>query len=173
MILGLLCHEDLTGYEMKKKIDTSLSFFYNASFGSIYPALNQLSEQGYVISHYDSENNRNKIFYSITSKGREYLNDWLRGDTEKNVLRYETLLKLLFGNESGFSNTYDMINRFESDIRNALKTLRFFASNLSSHLDEDDHKYYYLTVKFGIRSYEAYLTWCQESKDLLESWMKI
>lgn len=173
VILGLLSHESLTGYEMKKRIDSSLSFFYNASFGSIYPALNSLMQSGYVISHESLDNNRNKITYTITPKGQDCLKDWLVSGMEKNELRYETLLKLFFGNEAGFRSTFDLINRFEADIRKELKMLRVFASNLSSHLQDDSHKYYYLTVKFGIRSYEAYLTWCQESKELLESWEKV
>lgn len=173
VILGLLNHESLTGYEIKKRIDSTLSFFYNASFGSIYPALNHLSRDGSVTSSEDRESSRNKITYSITVKGQDSLREWLLSDLEKNELRYETLLKLFFGNEAGFQNMYEMIERFEADISGKLKTLRVFASNLSSHLEDDSHKYYYLTVKFGIRSYEAYLTWCQESKELLESWMKV
>ena len=29
VILGLLNHEDLTGYDIKKRIDSSISFFFN------------------------------------------------------------------------------------------------------------------------------------------------
>ncbi len=43
MILGLLSHENLTGYEIKKRMDGSLNFFGGASYGSIYPTLNDLS----------------------------------------------------------------------------------------------------------------------------------
>ena len=39
VILGLLSHEDLTGYEIKKRMDTALKYFWGASYGSIYPAL--------------------------------------------------------------------------------------------------------------------------------------
>ena len=39
VLLGLLCHESLTGYEIKKRLDTRLRLFWSASFGSIYPAL--------------------------------------------------------------------------------------------------------------------------------------
>ncbi len=42
VLLGLLSHEPMTGYEMKKRLDTSLRFFWGGSFGSIYPTLNQL-----------------------------------------------------------------------------------------------------------------------------------
>ena len=44
VILGLLSHEDLTGYDMKKRIDNSISFFWNGSFGNIYPTLKELED---------------------------------------------------------------------------------------------------------------------------------
>lgn len=42
VILGLLSHEDLTGYEIKKRMDTTLKYFWGASYGSIYPTLSEL-----------------------------------------------------------------------------------------------------------------------------------
>ena len=39
VILGLLSNESMTGYEIKKRMDTTLKFFWSASFGSIYPTL--------------------------------------------------------------------------------------------------------------------------------------
>ncbi|MDE6213546.1 MAG: hypothetical protein K2M70_08765, partial [Lachnospiraceae bacterium] len=29
------------------------------------------------------------------------------------------------------------------------------------------HKYYLLTVEFGIKTYQTYLEWCQEAKNIL------
>ena len=46
VILGLLSHEELTGYEIKRRIDSSLSYFWGASYGSIYPTLNSLVDDG-------------------------------------------------------------------------------------------------------------------------------
>ena len=46
VLLGLLSHEDLTGYEIKKRMDTSLKYFWGASYGSIYPALGNLVDRG-------------------------------------------------------------------------------------------------------------------------------
>lgn len=42
VLLGLLSHEPMTGYEMKKRLDTSLRFFWG---GSIYPTLNSLKKK--------------------------------------------------------------------------------------------------------------------------------
>ena len=99
VLLGLLSHEPMTGYEMKKRLDTSLRFFWGGSFGSIYPTLNQLEKEGKVTKENISSNGRGKISYSITETGRTDLKEWLEKPSEKDEIRYETLLKLFFGNE--------------------------------------------------------------------------
>ena len=48
VILGLLEHENLTGYDIKKQIDGAINFFWKASFGSIYPALKDLEKNGLI-----------------------------------------------------------------------------------------------------------------------------
>ena len=62
ILLGLLRHEPMTGYDMKKRIDNPIGLFWQAGYGSIYPALTRLEEQGYV-----SKKN-------VSMSGRERLN---------------------------------------------------------------------------------------------------
>lgn len=170
VILGLLSHEPLTGYEIKKRLNTSLRFFWGGSYGSIYPTLNELEKNGKVTKKGTRSNGREKITYSLTEKGTSYLIEWLNDPVEKDELRYETLLKLFFGSENGFDGARDHIARFAENARSELKILRMFADNLLNCLDEDTHKYYYLTVTFGIRTYESYLKWCKEAIDLIDKW---
>lgn len=83
VLLGLLSHEPMTGYEIKKRLDTSLRFFWGGSFGSIYPTLNQLEKERKVTRENTSSNGREKISYSITEIGRTDLKEWLEKPTEK------------------------------------------------------------------------------------------
>ena len=71
VILGFLAHEDLTGYDIKKRIDGSISFFWKGSFGSIYPALSDMEQQGLVKrKKSDNSGGREKIAYHLTKKVR-------------------------------------------------------------------------------------------------------
>lgn len=83
VILGLLSHEELTGYEIKKRMDTALKYFWGASYGSIYPTLAGLVERGLANKREAGENKRNKIIYTITEEGRRYLKEWPRQPIEK------------------------------------------------------------------------------------------
>ena len=169
VLLGLLSHEPMTGYEMKKRIDTTLRFFWSGSYGSIYPTLSQLEAQGKVTRENSSSNGREKITYSITEYGKRELRGWLEKPVEKDELRYETLLKLFFGKENGAKGAKEHIERFEDKCRRELSVLNMFAANLLQYIQDDTHKYYYLTVRFGIKTYEAYLEWCKEAKEQLSA----
>lgn len=168
VILGLLSHEELTGYEIKKRMDTTLKYFWSASYGSIYPALNDLVNRGLAAKREDTKSRRNKLIYNITESGRNYLKKWLALPIQKDELRYETLLKLFFGNEQGEEQAIIHIEAFERKIQEELPYLLQAETVLKKNLNEDSsHKYYLLTVEFGIKTYQTYLEWCKEAKKLL------
>jgi len=169
VILGLLSHKPMTGYEIKKQMDYSLRFFWGASYGSIYPTLNNLVKDGMIVSKDISENGRDKIQYTITEKGSKHLKKWLILPVEKDELRYETLLKLFFGCENGVQETLHHIEVFENKTKKELAFLKMMEAELEQIKDtEDAHIYYLLTVRFGVKTYEAYLSWCEEAKKCLE-----
>jgi len=168
VILGLLSHETLTGYEIKKRIDTTLKYFWSASYGSIYPALNILEKDGLVSKCETKENGRDKIIYTISDKGKLHLKEWLEIPVVKDELRYETMLKLFFGCEAGRDISLKHIQNFEDKIKVELQYLQGTVKILSHLNEEETHKYYMLTAMFGEKVYQAYLEWCQEARKILE-----
>ena len=73
--LGILTRGDATGYEIRKLFeDGGYQHFVEASFGSIYPALNRLTEEGLVSVREESQEKRpDRKVYSITQAGRTTL----------------------------------------------------------------------------------------------------
>ncbi|MBQ5316420.1 MAG: PadR family transcriptional regulator [Oscillospiraceae bacterium] len=168
VILGLLAHEELTGYEIKRRIDRSLSYFWGASYGSIYPTLESLVKNGFAEKHSDEDSARNRQIYSVTPEGRERLKEWLSEPVQRDELRSETLLKLFFGNEAGEGQTAGHIRAFREKTESSLAELYTAEKNLSACLDDDRaHGYYLMTVQFGIRTYEAWIKYCDEMLDRL------
>jgi DNA-binding PadR family transcriptional regulator len=168
VILGLLSHEDLTGYDIKKRIDGAISFFWKGSFGNIYPALKDMENQGLIVKSDTSVGGRERISYHITKDGKQALKKWMADEQAGNELRYETLLKLFFGGVEKKEVTIRNIELFEEQIRQELKLLKTYGEALKTQLDVEDHIYYYLTVSFGIDTYEAYLKWCSKAKKMLQ-----
>lgn len=168
VILGLLSHEPLTGYEIKKRIDTMLKYFWSGSYGSIYPTLSVLVQNGFVTKNETVENGRGKIIYTITEAGRVNLKEWLAAPVTKDELRYETLLKLFFGSVAGTEVSLEHIVNFEQKIKSELPLLEGVVNTLKGIPEEDTHKYYMLTAMFGVKAYQAFLEWCHDAKQILE-----
>lgn len=70
--LGILTRGDATGYEIKNLFQNDgYQHFVEASFGSIYPALNRLTEEGLVSVRAEAQEKRpDRKVYSITPAGR-------------------------------------------------------------------------------------------------------
>lgn len=168
VLLGLLSHEPMSGYEMKKKIDTWLTYFWSGSYGSIYPTLAQLEKKGLVMKESVGDTGRNKNIYTITENGRRHLSQWLKEPEAKDELRYETLLKLFFAQEGGADTAIEHINIFAEKVKRDIAMLETAYQNLVHLQDDPTHRYYLLTVMFGLKSYESYLQWCEEAKQLLK-----
>jgi len=165
VILGFLHHEPMTGYDIKKRIDNELKYFFSGSFGSIYPALNSLEKAAYITKHEVRDSGRGRIVYDITSQGEQYLHEWLKSQSSKDELRYETLLKIFFGACVDREYILTQIESFEQKTLENLKMLEFFEKNLEEVIDESkDHLYFLLTVRFGIETYRGQLNWCKSAK---------
>ena len=168
VILGLLGHEELTGYDIKKRIDGAISFFWKGSFGNIYPTLKDLETEALIKKSSSSTEGREKITYKITAKGKKALSEWLKDEQATNELKYETLLKLFFGGAADRKVSVHNIEVFEEKVKCDLELLKSYEQLLKKDLKNEDHLNYYLTITFGIESYEAYLKWCSKAKKLLK-----
>jgi DNA-binding PadR family transcriptional regulator len=168
-ILGMLSHESMTGYDLKKRIESSLGYFWNAGFGQIYPALSLLEGQGYVSKQTQVEDKRPKrIVYSITELGMGELKQWLEAPVAREDVKYEILLKLFFGKLSPPDKNIAIIEEFQCRNAKALTELQGFQRELEQVMGQsEDHLYYYLTVLFGEKVFKAYLEWAEEAKALL------
>jgi DNA-binding PadR family transcriptional regulator len=172
-ILGLLNHMDMTGYDIKKRVDETLGFFWNVGFGQIYPTLRVMEETELITKIEETGEGRNRIIYRVTEKGREELRNYLRTPAEKELVKYEILLKLFFGSMLKPEENINLIKDFKDKSAKDLNILTMYKEQLSKVLDTDeDHIYYYLTVIFGEKIYRAYQEWAGEAEELLSK-MKI
>lgn len=174
IILGLLSHENLSGYDIKKRIDSMISYFWEIGFGQIYPTLKALEEEGAVIKGPgEAGKGPERNIYSITEKGKTILQEWLILPEAKEYTRYEILLKLYFGNMVSLDENIQRIEMFKERHQKNLEMMGFFKTNLEQVLDNDkDHLYYYLTVLFGEEVYKGYIRWAEKAAEMLDSTKK-
>lgn len=180
VLLGLLNEENLTGYEIKKIVDTRLSFFWSESFGQIYPELKRLAAGGLIAvcgesaaadgkSSTSAGSSKQSIKYQITGPGRLELQEWLKSPVEKEIIRYELLLKLYFSNASSSAAMLEHIREFESNHRRQQQLFSKFEAQLKQNLDvHSNHSRILMVLSFGQKLWESYADWCGQTIALLE-----
>ncbi len=97
LCLAILNLGDATGYEIRKlSTDAEYSYFVDASFGSIYPALNKLEIDGMVTCRLEAQDGKPaRKVYSITDAGRAGFLETLKIPPQHDLFRSEFLLLAL------------------------------------------------------------------------------
>lgn len=97
LCLGVLTERDLTGYEIKQHFEEAFSHFFVAGYGSIYPALADLTRRGLVgCTSVLQEKRPDKKVYSLTPSGREALIGELVATPPRHKVRSEFLVLMVF-----------------------------------------------------------------------------
>lgn len=64
----------LHGYGIARRIETTSGRLLIVNYGTLYPALIKLEQEGYIASEWGfSETNRRAKFYKLTAAGRKHL----------------------------------------------------------------------------------------------------
>jgi DNA-binding PadR family transcriptional regulator len=93
-VLGILSFDrELSGYQVKRWADASLTFFYwSPAISQVYGELKRLEELGYVAGRDVAEEQRTIRVYRITDEGRTALTGWLEdAPVEPPVLKHGVL----------------------------------------------------------------------------------
>ncbi len=171
LILGLLSEGSLSGYEIKKIVDTRFSFFWSESFGQIYPQLKKLNEEKLIkeVTLEESLINKTSKKYSITDKGVSELKQWLEEPVEKEVVRYEILLKMYFSNITSSEIMLGHIKEFQASHKQQQKLFEKFQCQLEKDKDvHENHEDILMVLSFGQKVWRAYDDWCEEVSSILK-----
>jgi len=97
LCLAILHEGDATGYEIKKlSVEGKYRYFAEASFGSIYPTLARLEQDGLVTLREETQPGKPpRKIYSITTAGRSALVEALSETPPPDVFRSSFLLVAL------------------------------------------------------------------------------
>ena len=95
--LGMLTAGSASGYDLKKQFESSFAHFFAAGYGSIYPALSALADQGLVTcEEIPQEGKPDRKVYAITKEGRRFLLKALENPSPCHKVRSEFLATLCF-----------------------------------------------------------------------------
>ena len=98
-LLGLLAVEPASGYDLKRAINRSTYFIWNATGPQIYNTLHNLREEGFITSESKAQKGKpDKQIHTITAGGRAALKEFMGKPIRSSVTRDEVLLRIFFGN---------------------------------------------------------------------------
>lgn len=130
VILGLLMEKSMSGYEIKQHFESIFSYFFDASYGTIYPTLNKMEQKGLITKeNVIQEGKPNKNIYSITENGKELFTDYMNDPIENDIYRSDFLMRLYFGHyvdnerlgqwlKGAIEDTKNMILQLEKNYEN-------------------------------------------------------
>jgi len=179
-ILGVLTmHASMTGYDIRKYIESSIAYFWHENYGHLYPMLKELLRDGLIAldpSPSVPTSARTRIAYCITPAGRVALQTWLQEPLEPKRSRNELLFKTWFGDQMPVAVTRSRLQATMDERQQEIIVLEGF-------LKENDERivrlqaagkqprqvlFQRMTILNGIRGKQATVEWCRECLAMLE-----
>jgi PadR family transcriptional regulator, regulatory protein AphA len=159
LILGLLAQNPMTGYDMRKHVQDVLSVVTNASYGTLYPTLHKLLDDGAVqMDEVEQEGRPSKKVYQITNKGTKDLQGWLKQPPADDKIKREFLLKLYFAQEMPEQDLRKMLLRRREEMQVRL------ASLYTEREAANDPRQKWI-LDYALSMYQAEMTWLEQVQD--------
>ena len=128
-ILGFLMDSEATGYDLKRRFQDPVGFFYRVSDGSLYPALKKLARDGLVTQRGERHGKRARTVYAITSAGRTHFLKLLREPAQPIFVFDEAQVKIYFAHHDPAAALTHMQRTHQEDTERAAM-LRWLAREM-------------------------------------------
>jgi DNA-binding PadR family transcriptional regulator len=163
-ILILLCEAAQSGYDVSKRFEDSVSYFWKASHQQIYRELSKMEGLGFVDSKAIPQQGKpDKKLYQITAAGRKELEHWFELACTPSPTREDLLVKVLAGS---FMPKSILVKQIEERRSLHQSQLDCYLEKEKMFLDIKDPDEYltfrYLTLRRGIRYESEWIDWCDE-----------
>jgi DNA-binding PadR family transcriptional regulator len=170
IILGFLNYRPLSGYVIRKFVERSIAYFWQLGNGQIYPTLNSMVKSGLVTMHKESSGlGPDSKVYSLTVKGREELDGWLKVPEHDESFRSPMLLKLFFGGDTTRDILIGNLKKYLEETREKQAVMEIFEKNYKQIMEENpEHVYMYLTVLRGKMWYAGNIKWAEQAIRMLK-----
>ncbi|WP_434718469.1 PadR family transcriptional regulator [Paraburkholderia sp. A1BS-2L] len=170
-ILIALLEKPSSGYDLARRFDRAIGYFWHATHQQIYRELGRMVATGWVAVLEEDDAHagatRRKV-YRVLPVGREEVERWARetrlGPDDRNVF----LLKLRADAVIGPLGLGEEVPRLIEEARARLKTYREIEQrDFGAPVLTRGQQLQYAILKAGIRTQESWLEWAEELKPLL------
>lgn len=167
-LLTSLLEKPSSGYELARRFDKSIAYFWHATHQQIYRELARMEERGWVRSIEVDGGRAGKRQFQVLAQGEAELRRWAANASAPSEMRDDMMLRLRADAAIGPLGLFeDMQTRLEwhqqrLQAYRAIEQRDFSASNLPR-----ETRLRYLILKAGIAFEEGRVAWTQEALALL------
>ena len=159
VIIGMVLNKALTGYDIKKEIETGIGNFYKASYGSLYPALKKLTDKGYLTLTEQTQVERLKKFYMATDLGKSAFFQWLTSPIEVSSGTAAMLARIFFFGELPKDTRDQKLQECELAIQKLLEEYKTIEGQFANAVKSDRDYFELSTLYYGLQTAQGMLHW--------------
>ncbi|MBT2687823.1 PadR family transcriptional regulator [Bacillus sp. ISL-47] len=166
-LLAVLSIWPSTGYNIKSEFEhKAAGLYWGMSYGSIYPKLKKLEEDGFIYTLEQEEEGRKKKLYELTPEGWEEFENWLKAPPSYPVIKDELLMKMSTWHEDmDYDDLISHLLKRKEQTEDLLEFVKEWPKNGYSYIS----KLGILTIRFIEMRLETELRWIEESLVILKN----
>ncbi len=169
-VLVLLETEAGSGYDLLKRFQGRMGYFWNASHQQIYQQLKKMHEAGEIDCTDDPQTGKpDRKVYSITPKGKESLLAWLAQPVKPNKIKDALLVKVYAGHLAQGDQLLEEVREHRVMHESMLATFLALEAEYLAMVPSEQLpvRLPYLTLRRGILGEQSWLAWADEVEVML------
>jgi len=163
-LLTSIVEKPCSGYELARRFDKSIGYFWHATHQQIYRELARMEEQGWVSSVEVEGGRAGKKRFDILPAGRAELQRWASESSEPFKLRDEMMVKLRADAAVG---PLGLVAEFERRLQLHEQELRTYRAieqrDFSANKLTREAQIHHMILKAGISFEEGRIAWTKEA----------
>lgn len=164
LILGLLTQQPMSGYDIKRFLKGLSWLVDSPSFGSIYPILRSLREDGMVImEEVPRQGKPPRKIYTITQTGRQALREWVDLPVASTASLKTFVMRLILADNLSHAALITHLQQRRSQVAAQMVALKQVADEMDGTVDSGQR----LTFDYGLALAAAELTWLDSTLEQL------
>lgn len=167
-LLVSLLEKPSSGYELARRFDRSIGYFWHATHQQIYKVLARMEEAGWISGELQAgESAPDRKLFSVSAAGRGELRRWLAEPGDPEGVRDALMVKLRAAAFDDPTRLLPELEHHRATHANRLTAYRVIETRDFSGVLDIQRALQYQVLKSGIRFEQGWLEWCEETIGLL------
>ena len=164
VLLTSLIEKPSTGFELARRFDRSMGFFWNATHQQIYRELSGMLKKGWISTLEDQADTGRKKTYQVEQLGRVELTEWMVKQGQPAQLREEIMVRLRLEAQFGGNTILPELERHLVLHQENLKLYQQIFNKDFAHADPQDRTLYIhkMILQLGIDLENGWIDWLSQ-----------